>query len=468
MNDVEQDLRERVRSFKNSVDPPPDLWDEVERRATKRPRSATVAVVAAVSIVILGLAVATIVIRRDHGHKVVASNGTADEPCGRPLPKPSEPASPDTAGPTLGGPAPSALTGGPAQSSFSLDDGGLVVKPPHAGDDPTISRSDAECVALTSRSAVSYTLLDPHMLGTESVAIGYGRVTIGSEVRPTQMDLRPSPDAPPTVPPSPPLYQDRLAWLVVVPDQRASSCPAFNPPSSTPAAPPVGVRSDAKVDEYKVLLLDARTGGSAVVYTAGAAGGCGSPVRNPPTVDVPLQRVSVPWKLGTRDRHDYTATISAEVLPCDQYDRDINVDAYEPVAAVVVERPVEPHCGSAKSVVLTLHAAADALPATIGHAPLGPYIEPVHDAPPPPSATESVLILPADNGKTFTVKVGSVLQLPTMDYAHPHPIHSSDPDVVGDVAPAEDTSNISSFRTWRAGEADLTLADGWKVHIVVQ
>ena len=465
MTEFEQDLRERFRSLEDSVSPPPDLWDEIERRAAKRGPSPALGAIAAAVVLVVGLALVALAMRGGGaGHKVVASNGAADEPCGRPLPKSSEPDSPDIHPPTLGGPAPSALTGAAAQSSFSLDDGAFVVKPPRAGDDPAVSRSDAECVALTSAPRDGLTLLSPRMVGTPAVAIGYGRVTIAADVKPMQMDVRRSADAPPTVPPSPPSYQDRLAWIVVVPDVRASSCPA-----QAASGPTQAVRSDTTVDNYRVLLLDARTGGRATVYTEGTGGGCGTQVRNPPTVDVPVQRIAVPWKLGTRDKHNYTATISAEVLPCDVYDTGyfVGIDPYGPTA-VVVQRPVDAHCGAAKSVQFTLRAT-DVLPATIEHAPLGPYIEPEHYGPPPSNqGPESVMIFPQDNGKTFTVKVGTVLEMPTMDYAHPHPVHSSDPDVVGDIGPPGDTSNISTFRAWRAGEVDLTLADGWKVHVVVQ
>ena len=462
MTELEHTLRERFRSLQDSVSPPPDLWDEIERRAAKRGPSQALGAMAAAVVLVVGLALVALVMRGDGAdHKVVASNGAADEPCGRPLPRPG-PDYADLRPSPLGGPAPSALTGGAAQSSFSLDDGGLVVKPPRAGDDPSVSKSDTECVALTSRPRDGHTLLSPRMVGTPTVAIGYGRVTIAADVKPMQMDVRRSADAPPTVPPSPPTYQDRLAWIVVVPDERASSCPAFRPPAPPPAPPPV-----ATDYSYRVLLLDAHSGSSAVVYTEGGPGGCGGP-RQEPETDVPVQTVSVPWKLGTRDKHNYTATISAEVLPCDDYDTTnfVGIDPYGPTA-VVVQRPVDAHCGAAKSVQFTLSAATDVLPANIGHAPLGPYIEPEHDSP-PPQGPPPVMILPPDNGKTFTVKVGTVLEMPTMDYAHPHPVHSSDPDVVGDIGPPGGTGNISSFRAWRAGEVDLTLADGWKVHVVVQ
>ena len=72
------------------------------------------------------------------------------------------------------GPAAEVFTGGPVNSSFVLDGGGLVVKPPPRGDKPSIPRLEAECTALAANEPTGNPARD---LGT-GLSIGYGMVSV--------------------------------------------------------------------------------------------------------------------------------------------------------------------------------------------------------------------------------------------------------------------------------------------------
>lgn len=183
-----------------------------------------------------------------------------------------------------------------------------------------------------------------------------------------------------------------------------------------PAGPPLASAGVLPADyNYELFLLDAATGGRALGYLQSHAEPCGGAGRVAPQVEVPREQVSIPWTLGTRNPDGHSATITAEVLPCDGYLPTVNVDRDQPSAAVFVERPVGADvaaCGAARSATLTLHAATvtASLPATIGHDPTGLFAGVTSPGPsttPPPSGpsptTPPRMLLPSDGESTITV-----------------------------------------------------------------
>ncbi|MGH9102570.1 MAG: hypothetical protein ACRDYD_06265 [Acidimicrobiales bacterium] len=97
---------------------------------------------------------------------------------------------------------------------------------------------------------------------------------------------------------------------------------------------------------YEAFLLDARSGADALVYSEGGSKPCGLPGRTAPSVGIPLDQVSVPWKLVARAPDGHSATISAQVLPCDGYSKGYLVEEGKPIAGVIVQRPVGPRAGN--------------------------------------------------------------------------------------------------------------------------
>ena len=361
------------------------------------------------------------------------------------------------------GPAVTALRGGAVRAAFALDGADLRVEPPAPGQRPTISAVQAECDALAAAMPVS-----------AGVAVGYGRVTVAAA-------LTARPAAPPgyaTIAvngtsstahlPAPAAYSGRLAWIVVGKEQFVASCPAMVVAPGGGTAPPAA--SGPPSFDYEVFLVDARTGRDALIYTESQPEPCGGPGVIPPSAFVPVDRVSVPWRLVSRSPDGYAGEISATVLPCEAYPGVVNVERDRPAVRVLVLSPVDPSCGAPRPVSIALHAATvtSDLPAEIAHAPVGldvPGLRPAPSAVPPAPATGRLENLgAADSGKTLSVPVGSVLAItpfPGMRQpsfnpaAFRNPTFSTDPSVLG---PLDGRMGVvAEFRAWRPGTADLTI-----------
>jgi hypothetical protein len=123
-----------------------------------------------------------------------------------------------------------------------------------------------------------------------------------------------------------------------------------------------------------VCLPDAHRGTEALLYIE-SPGPCDTG-QLPPTVAVPAELVSVPWTLESRAPDNSSARISARVLRCDGYPYSVSLDRTRPAVNVVVERPVDPSCGSPRQVTLELRSdnLGARLPTRIAHDPLGPYV----------------------------------------------------------------------------------------------
>lgn len=375
----------------------------------------------------------------------------------------------------LSGPALTALTGGPAEHSFSLDGGALTVDPPQAGDSPAVPQGQAKCVGLAS-SDPSGEAVGSYLGG--GLAIGYGRVTVRSNLlgHPTSQVQYTDGTVGPVLP-AIPAYRSRLAWVLVVRAEFSAPCPMRVGPPPTPA-----VRPDDH--DYLIFLLDAATGAAALNYTEGRVGLCDVSRRDKPYVGVPIDSVSVPWTLASRDPGGYSGRISTQMTRCDGYDPLVLADAYRiDYVQVIVQRPIGVTCPAVRHT-LSLHAATvtSDLPRKLVHAPTGlafpwAYVPP-STAPP---IDGELLEIGADRcGGSITVDVGTVLVLPSVSdaVAATYPVRLSAPSVVGFLDGPE-TGSIAELRAWSAGKADITVTgrvDGaprtcakpWRLHVTVR
>lgn len=382
----------------------------------------------------------------------------------------------------LGGPAVTALRGGAAVVPFSLDHGALQVALPAAGQRPGVSAEQAECDALASLD-IQGSLIANDAAGS-GIAVGYGLVTISPQLdsayrRPGgYAQLSTSAQLPP-----PAAYHRRLAWIVVFKEDIAYSCPAMLGGTPAPARP-------AATDGYSygVFLVDAHTGGDALLYTEGYPRPCGGSGQVPPALTVPAEQVSVPWTLLQRNPDDYSATISALLPACAGYYRTVLVSRATEVVRVLALEPTAAACGRPRPVTLALDAATvtSDLPARLVHAPLGLYgllpQTPVAGARPAPGSLQT--LGPQDAGRTVQIAVGDVLvlePLPGVKQLGSNPATSSNETVLGPVGTT--TGPIAEFRGWKAGTATLEIpasacavaggtqppcGGAWMVHVVVR
>jgi hypothetical protein len=393
----------------------------------------------------------------------------------------------------LDGPAVNVLRGGAARAGFELDGGDFTLTPPGAGDQPSVSATQAECAALASLTPNGQSILG--MATAYGVAAGFGRVSIAPALTArtsTTTYVARSGANENTNPrlPGPTAYSHRLAWIVVVKEVLMYSEPpepVAAPDRTTTTAPSTPSYG------YVVFVVDARTGSGALVYTEAQAG----PITAfaSPTVDVPAEMVSVPWTLVSRSHDGYAGRVTASVLSCDGIPDPVWIDHGGAGLAVVVQRPVGPPCGRTREVTLPVVAAevtAD-LPPHIAHDPIGPVVtvlsanaQPsrhcstiaINGRPAPgcpytgPGATPGVLrqMFDADNDTTVHVGVDDVLTVGPLHAPGRYPalpVASSDPGVLGPLDGLRD-SEVHEFRAWRRGQADLfTPERGWTVHIIV-
>lgn len=355
----------------------------------------------------------------------------------------------------LSGPAVTALTGKAARHGFSLDGGALIVTPPRRGDIPELTEHQAICGAMAGGLGA---------LAPGGVAAGYGRVSIASRFFPATSGILPPGDPKVRTVES---FTDRLAWLVVVHrTPLAFYCPAETQPIRLTPRP-----TD---HDYEVFIIDARSGSDALVYVEGAPGGCVSGARVPPALSVAEESVSVPWTLTSRDPNGYSGTISATVLPCDQYPDTVLVDRDRPDVEVQVIRPYGPPCGRSEQVSVSLHAAvvtAD-LPAVIGHDPVGLVTDlPTAPRRTTPTTTTTPVLVPVDatmNGQTVQVAVGQVITVQPLPGALgvgsvTSPAMSTNPAVLGPLTSGPQPL-VAEFRAWKAGKAEITVAQSACVH----
>jgi hypothetical protein len=382
------------------------------------------------------------------------------------------PAQPDRvpAGDRLSGPAVTALRGGAASHGFSVDGGLLSVEPPPPGAVPRVSRTLAECQALAAVGSDGGAL---DIAAREwGLAIGYAMVTVSPGLPVDSSSWQSYGQAMP----GPASYQNRLAWVVVFRTQLIASCPAaVTSPPATPAPTPAQPAYTGYY--YEVFLIDAATGGDALIYDETQPVPCGGTGVVPADVAVPIEQTSVPWTLDHRNPDRFSAVLTAAVPPCDFHDSLVDVTPGTALVRVLAYGTVAARCGPPRPVTVDLAAASvtQNLPPVLVHAPAGLYIPGTGNTTPgensgPPTGTLITLGI-LDSGQTITMRVGDVLAPPGLfpgeDPSTAQPARSSDPAVLGALGiPGQ--GPFTEFRAWQAGQATLTIpAQTWQVHVNV-
>jgi hypothetical protein len=383
------------------------------------------------------------------------------------------PAQPDRvpSGDRLTGPAVTALRGGAAAHGFSVDGGLLSIEPPPPGAVPRVPRWVAECEALAAVGSDGGAL---DIAAEEwGLAIGYATVTVSPGL-PVDSSFWQSYGQ---AMPGPASYRNRLAWVVVFRTQLTASCPAVAV-TSPPARPAPGPGQPAYTGYgYEVFLIDATTGGDALIYDETQPVPCGGTGVVPAGVAVPIEETSVPWTLDRRNLDRFSAVLTAFVPPCDFHDSVVDVIPGTALVRVLAYGTVAARCGQPRPVTVDLQAASvtQNLPAVLVHAPVGLYLPGTGNAAPgessgPPTGTLITLGI-LDSGQTITMHVGDVLAPPGLfpgeDPSTAQPARSSDSAVLGPLG-TPGQGPFAEFRAWQPGQATLTIrAETWLVHVIV-
>jgi hypothetical protein len=265
----------------------------------------------------------------------------------------------------LSGPAVTALTGGAATRGFSLDGGKFSIAPPPAGAAPRASRTLAECEALAAVESSGELLIAAY--GVSGIAVGYGLVTVSSRLPVSSWPGHyPDIDLPT---PAPARYQRRLAWVVMFAVFGRASCPTVTTPPIPAGAPYHGYY-------YEAFIVDAATGGAALLYDEAAPRRCNGPGLFVPSVSIPVELTSVRWQLDSRGPHDSYARLTAYVPPCDDYDHEVSVIPGTNLVPVLAYGQVAASCGPPRPVTVYVRpgGAFHTLPPTLAHLPVGLYL----------------------------------------------------------------------------------------------
>ena len=197
-------------------------------------------------------------------------------------------------GTTPPGPATGAITGHAVTTTFSLGGDDLVAAPPPAGYVPAVTFAQAGCELASA-------------IGVSGMSPASGRLALAtltvSAALPSQLWIDPSINSRIPTLGAVPVYQDRVAWILVSPVQ--VSCFTTTPPTPAPAAP------------YEVTAVDAATGASAIFYqdTLPPCEGTSTP----PLVSIPYQQVSLPWHLVSRAKDQTHAKVTAAWASCEKF-----------------------------------------------------------------------------------------------------------------------------------------------------
>jgi len=269
----------------------------------------------------------------------------------------------------LRGPALGDVSNGVFVHRLTLDDGALTVRPPRAHDRGGYPGGDALCEVMASATVNNFGI---GRQSPDTIAAGLARVTVD----PSSPSMLEQMYGGPAKRPPAARYQDRLAWVFVVSPQIRSN-------GGPPTCPPPSKQQRATRHNYVVFVVDARSGGDALLYTEGHYGAMCADDRSGPHVDVPLTSVSVPWRLVSERADRTQARIAIDVTSCESYAPVILADHDTDPARirVVVSRPFGPPsgspCGPTKALVLTArpYALHTTLSATLAHDPVGPYVD---------------------------------------------------------------------------------------------
>jgi hypothetical protein len=400
------------------------------------------------------------------GGGLITPASTAARACDLPAQRGQVPA-----GQRLTGPAVTALRGGAASHGFSVDGGLLSVEPPPPAAVPRVSRTLAECEALAAIGSDGGAL---DIAADEwGLAIGYAVVTVSPRL---PVDSSSWQSYGQTMP-GPASYRRRLAWVVVFRTQLTASCPAVS--VTTPPATPAPAPGQPAYTGYgyEVFLIDAATGGDALIYDEIQPVPCGGTGVVPAGVAVPIEETSVPWTLDRRNPDRFSAVLTASVPPCDFHDSVTGVIPGAALVRVLAYGPVAARCGRPRPVTVYLEAASvtQNLPPVLVHAAAGLYLPGTGNTTPgessgPPTGTLITLGI-LDSGTTITMHVGDVLAPPGLfpgeDPSTAQPARSSDPAVLGPLG-TPGRGPFAEFRAWQPGRATLTTpGQTWLVHVIV-
>jgi hypothetical protein len=272
---------------------------------------------------------------------------------------------------------PAANGAGGMASAWSLDGGQAVVAP--AGDaHPAVDRQQALCTLLAAHDISHFSVLD----GDFGFSLVLAKVTIADQLVESPEDAgdEVGVQSPPPLTP----FHSRLAWVAVINDPVMSTCGSdgfASPPPSRPLVP------------YQLLVLDADTGDSGVVYQARTYSPCtGSPAFGP-EVSTLTVTASVPWRLISRDPGGLFGTIAVTTTSCDSFAIGANTSGvHVGELEFDVWRPLA-DCGAPRESEQTLRGptVSDPLPPTLTHAPLG-YRDVAADTEPDPSLDPAALL----------------------------------------------------------------------------
>jgi hypothetical protein len=297
--------------------------------------------------------------------------GCTSGPAGRALECPAAPfqhrvTSGDLERDPLRGPALGDVSHGVYVHRLALDGAALVVRPPRAHDRAGYPGGEALCEVMASQTTNNFTI---GRQSPDTVAAGLARVTVDPSVPSLRRQMYGvAPKGPPAA-----RYRDRLAWVVVV-------SPAVRSNGSAFTCTPLSARERASRHNYLVFVVDAQTGGDALLYTERGYGvACANMRRGGPYVDVPMTSASVPWRLVAFAPRRNFARIAVDVTACDDGPPYVWTDHGSDPARVrvVVSRPFGAPCGPAKTVVVTARPEAvnGTFSATLAHAQVGPYFD---------------------------------------------------------------------------------------------
>jgi hypothetical protein len=368
----------------------------------------------------------------------------------------------------LSGPAVTALTGGAATTAITLDNDSFDLAPPPPGSQPKIAKDTIICEALASEE------MDGAQFGGDAprgMAVGYGLVTVSPMVRLSNLLLGES--ATPKVP----VYDHRLAWVVVVAHQETSSCPGVAVPyGSTPSSSAPTTIARPVTWGYSVFLADAATGSDTLVYTEAFPALCGGVGLDGPYQSIPIETISVPWTLLSRDPDGYAGRIRALVPPCWTAPSPVDVVRGSNMVQVLAGGIAGQTCGQARPVSLILDADTvfDVLPSHLVPAPLGPAISsaPLPSSPVAATTGQLITLTPQQNGTTLTVHIGDVLVAQPPLIALPGEgsqagvvIRSSNTAILSQLS--QGTFSLPEFRAWQTGRAVVSDQTGWSVTVIV-
>lgn len=371
--------------------------------------------------------------------------------------------------PELPGPASSALTGGAAKAPVTLDHGSFDLVPPPPGSKPRLSTAAFLCEAMASDQVNGATFGDGRQSG---MAVGYGLVTIspGVQVDNQTFNQSGSPKAP-----APPRYDRRLAWVAVVVHETASSCPSMSVRPGSQPSPPTTTTARPSSWDYSVFVADASSGDDAVVYTEAAPAPCGGSRINGPYRSIPIEAISVPWKLVSRNPDGYSARIEAQVPQCWTVPSTVDVERGSNLVQVPASAVAGQTCGPPRPLGVTLDADTvfDDLPAELVPAPLGPITSSVASqvVPAPTQPGHLVQLAPQRDGTTLRVRVDDVLvaapPLVPLPGATTNSVtlRSSDPTVVSLLS--QSAMSLPELRAWKAGTAVISDSTGWSITVDV-